>query len=59
MPDCLTIQETETANQIILISFDGDIGTDEFPFQFGTDFLNQQGLTISGQARNKQRIKYL
>ena len=39
MPDCLTIKQTKTTNQIILICFYSNIRTDIFTLQFGAYFL--------------------
>ena len=57
VPDGCTINEAETANKIIFISFDCDIYTDEFPTQLSTRLLNRERFAVARETRNERRIE--
>ena len=57
MPNSFTINKTKTTNKIILISFDGDVDTDQLPTQLSTGLFNTKRFTITRQTRNKRRVE--
>ena len=57
VPNGFTINKTETANEIILISLYCDVDSDEFPTQLSARLFNRESLSITGQSCNKCCIK--
>ena len=57
VPYSVTIHKTETTDQIILVSLDGDVDTDQFTTQRCTCLLNTEGLTVARQTSDECRIK--
>ena len=59
MPNGFTIDKTKSANEIIFISFNSNIYTDEFPTQLSTRLLNSERFTVTRETRNERRIKQI
>ena len=53
----VTVDEGVTTNQVVFISFDGDVNTHAFALQLGTDLLNHGGLTVTRQTRDERWVE--
>ena len=57
MPGSFTIYQTKTANQVILISLNRNVNTNQFTTKLSARLLNTERFTITRKTRNKRWIK--
>ena len=57
MPNSCTIHKTKTTNQIIFISLNRNIHTNQFTTSLSTSLLHRERLTITRETRNKRWVK--
>ena len=57
MPNSVTINETETTNEIIFVRFDRDVDTDQFTLCCCTSLLNGERLAVSRKTCDEDRIE--
>jgi hypothetical protein len=57
VPNSFTIDQTETTNQVILISLNGNVYTDEFPFELRTRLFNRERFAIARESCNERRVE--
>ena len=55
----VTVDEGVTTNQVVFISFDGDVYTNTFALQLSTDLLNHGGLTVTRQTRDERWVEVI
>ena len=59
VPDSVTINQTETTDQIILVSLNSEVDADKFATKISTCLLNTEGLTVTRQTSDEHRIEDL
>ena len=59
MPDCGTVNKTEAANEIIFISFNSNVYSNQFPLKLRTRLFNTERFTITRKARNERRLEQI
>ena len=57
MPNSFTVNKTETTNKIVFVSFDGNVDTDQFPFELGTGLFDTKRFTVARETRDKRRVE--
>ena len=58
MPNSITIDQSETTEQIILIGFNSNVDTNQFASCFSTCLLYRECLTVTRQSSNECWIEY-
>ena len=57
MPNSFTVNKTEATNKIVFVSFDGNVDTDQLPFELGTGLFDTKRFTIARETRDKRRVE--
>ncbi|BCU99207.1 MAG: hypothetical protein CM15mV26_0300 [uncultured marine virus] len=58
VPDGCTVNKAETANEIIFISFNSNVYTDEFSSELGARLFDRKRFTVARETRDKRRVEY-
>ena len=56
MPHRLTVDKTETTNQVILISFDSDVNTNQLTLQLSTSLLHTESFSVTRKTSEEDRV---
>ena len=59
MPDSVTINQTETTDQIILVSLNSEVDANKFATKISTCLLNTEGLAVTRQTSDEHRVEDL
>ena len=57
MPDSLTVDKAETAEEVVLVSLDSDVDAEQFPLGLRTHLRDHLGLTVTGQTSDEARVE--
>ena len=57
MPNGFTIDETESANEVVLVGFDGDIDSNEFSLELGARLLHTERLAVARESSDECRVE--
>ena len=57
MPNSFTVNKTETTNKIVFVSFDGNVDTNQLPFELGTGLFDTKRFTVVRETRDKRRVE--